>query len=64
MEEVEYTTTAGTQEYALPTDFAKLDLIRENQQYLTKTSLKELKIRIKNFTQGIPNRYYIYKNNF
>lgn len=59
----EQSSTAGTGEYSLPSDFVKLDLIRYNGDDLKKTTKKELKIQNSSLTtQGNPYYYYIYGN--
>lgn len=50
---------SGTQEYDLPTDLGKVELIRVRQTQLWKTTLIDLKKRISNFASGIPSEYYV-----
>lgn len=56
-------TAVGTQEYARPSDFIRLDLVRLNGNYLLKRDKVQLKQQYASgFTQGQPNEYYIYGN--
>lgn len=52
-------TVDGTQEYNLPSDFAKLISVQYNDQPLTRTTLEELREIYKTFTQWTPTYYYI-----
>lgn len=62
----EETTTissvAGQQEYDLPTDFARLSLVRYNNDRLYRTTLKDIKEQYDTMTQWTPDRYYTYEN--
>lgn len=56
-----FSSVVGTQEYAKPSDFIRLDLIRFNGNYLLKREKVQLKQEYANgFTQGLPNEYYLY----
>jgi len=48
-----------TQEYDLPSDFIRTDLVRYNGQVLQKTTQKQLKQLYTSFTSGTPFQYYI-----
>ena len=61
MADVQVTGVVNTQEYALPTDFVRVDLIRYNWQPLLPTSKRAIKAYESNFTYGLPYQYYIYK---
>jgi hypothetical protein len=59
------TSVAGTMEYALPSDFLRLRLIRYNGQELGKSDKLALKRENSNFdNQGTPYQYYIYGTNY
>lgn len=53
-------TVAGTQEYDLPSDFIKLDLVRYNGSELAKASKTDIKRMYATMTSGNPFAYYIY----
>jgi len=56
-------TVAGQQDYALPADFLKADLVRYNNQWLSTTDKRKINIIQGNNTTGTPNAYYIYGAN-
>lgn len=62
--ENEATTTISvvvwTQAYALPTDFARLKLVRFNGDVLLETSQKAIKMQHETMTEGTPDTYYLY----
>lgn len=62
--ENEYNTTiavvVGTQAYALPTDFARLKLVRFNGDVLLETSQKAIKMQYEEMQEGTPDTYYLY----
>ena len=48
------------QEYAIPTDFGKTNLVRYNWTTLYKTSKLRLKREYTSFVSGTPSKYYTY----
>lgn len=61
MADVQTTGVVNQQQYALPTDFVKVDLIRYNGQQLLPTYKTAIKAYESNFTYGLPYQYYIYQ---
>lgn len=61
--EYTFSTVAGTREYAQPSDFVRLELIRFNGQWLDKEDKLHLKMAYSSSfatNQGTPNTYYVY----
>lgn len=58
-----FTTTSGTQEYALPSDFGQLELVilndGQNKMYLKSTDFVDQKIANLNSSDSKPYNYYI-----
>ena len=52
------TTVTDQQEYALPSDFVTLDLVRYDWNPLASTTYSELKLLYKTFPSGTPVSYY------
>lgn len=53
------TIVGWTQEYSLPSDFIRLELVTFDTQNLFQRDFIELKREIKTFTQWTPNEYFI-----
>lgn len=62
IEDATTTTVAGQQEYWIPTDYIAVNLVRYNNQYLTKTDRITLKMENQNspMVSGTPYQYYLY----
>jgi len=58
-----FSTVVWTQEYLLPTDLGKIQLVRYNTDVLIKTTKVWLKRTQNNFVAWIPSKYYIFWNN-
>lgn len=65
IEDATTTTIGGTQEYWLPSDYIALNLVRYQNQYLTKTDRITLKMENQNnpMVSGTPYQYYLYGGN-
>lgn len=65
IEDATTTTVGGQQEYGLPTDYIALNLVRYQNQYLTKTDRITLKMENQNnpMVSGTPYQYYLYGGN-
>jgi len=61
MADVQVQGVVWTQEYSLPVDFQKVDIIRYNWQLLYPTQKVYIKSYEQTFTTGLPYQYYIYK---
>lgn len=57
------TTVVGTQEYALPSDFNKVQLVRYNWTNLLPTTKVRLKREYSSFVSWTPSKYYLYGSN-
>ena len=55
-----FSTVVWTQEYSLPSDFIRANLVRYNGTQLYVTDKIDLKREIQTFQNGIPSRYYLY----
>jgi len=58
-----FDTIVGTQEYALPSDFIRLTLVRYNNNVLIPSDKITLKRQQNTFVNGQPSQYYIYGTN-
>lgn len=58
-----FSTAAGTQEYALPSNFITARLVTYNGEPLDKTEYEDLKEQNQGNAQGTPYEYYIYGDN-
>ena len=57
-------TVVWTQDYALPSDFIRLRLLRYNWQQLYKVDYITLKRKLATFSSWQPNKYYLYGSNY
>lgn len=57
-------TVVWTQEYALPTDFWKIQLVRFNWTNLIPTTKVQLKREQSTFVSGTPSKYYLFWANY
>lgn len=58
-----FSTVSGTQEYTLPTDLGKIQLIRFNGTNLLKTTKVQLKREQNTFVAWTPSQYYVFGAN-
>ena len=58
-----FSTVSGTQEYTLPTDLGKIQLVRYNGTNLLKTTKTILKREYANFVSWTPSKYYTFGAN-
>ena len=58
-----FSTVVGTQEYTLPTDLGKLELVRFDTDNLRKTTKVQLKRDQNNFVAWKPSKYYVFGAN-
>lgn len=58
-----FNSVSGTQEYALPSDFIRLDYIAFDNNNLYKTTLQDIKTFHATTQSSTPNQYYIYGSN-
>ena len=61
--EYQFNTVVGTQQYALPSDFNKVELVRYTGTNLVKTSKVRLKREYTSFVSWTPSRYYLFGAN-
>ena len=58
-----FSTTVWTQEYTLPTDLGKIELVRYETDVLRKSTKVQLKRDQNNFVSWRPSKYYIFGAN-
>jgi len=64
MADVQVAGVVNQQQYPLPADFVRVDLIRYNGQELLPTNKVTIKRYEQNFTYWLPYQYYIYQWNY